>query len=236
MKSLGFVVANHRRREIFNLFGASIKRIKEELGMHIPCVVISDDEDKNICHKYGLFHIAQENFPVSEKWNTGFKYMQSLGVDYVSILGSDDICSTETIRRIMEEADKGYSLIGIKNVFFYAVDGLHRGQMVSLKTNRLLGVCKTISKEVIEEVNGVVCPKRGNPPRGSNWGLDAIVAKTIQPYIKSLIGLDNTVVVDMKSAQNINKYNVWAHRLPVENPQEIFSFMGEEEKQILKTL
>jgi glycosyltransferase involved in cell wall biosynthesis len=229
-KTFGIVVANHKRKEIFNLFGAGMKRIKEELGMHIPVVVISEKEDVPICHKYGLYHIAQENFPVSEKWNTGFKYMRSLGVDYCCIVGSDDLISTDTIKRIMEEAEKGYPLIGIKSIYFYAVDGMHRGQMVYLSTNRLLGVCKTISKEVLDEINWKPCQK------DKNWGLDALVTKAILPYAKSCSGLDNTTVVDMKSAQNINKYNVWAHRLPVKNPQEIFSFMGEEEKQIFKTL
>ena len=102
MKSFCIITANWNRPEVLTLWCASIKRIREDLDIFIPAVVVSDRWDSTICNKYHIHHINHRNNPVSEKFNAGCKYAESIGVDYVMVLGSDDIVSTDTIRRDKE--------------------------------------------------------------------------------------------------------------------------------------
>ena len=230
--TIGIITANHGRPKILNLFGAGIKRLRTDLNLDIPVVCVSGEEDKAILDQWGITHIVQENIPVSNKFNTACKYMNSIGVDYVCISGSDNLIATDTFKRLMREMEFGIDLIGIDQIYFYCTFGLEKGEVVKLKTQdaKMLGVAKCIKRSVLEAVD--FRPWNGN----KNWGLDALAQQTILPHVKTRSIVSDAQVVDIKSLTNINKYHVFSRRLQKIDPKEIFYFLGQEEIQILRTI
>lgn len=233
MKTIGLIAPNYGRIKILSLYCASIKRLREDLGVYIPAVIVSEASDKQICDRYGIAHVEYPNNPVSNKFNRGLAYMRSIGVDYCTVMGSDDIISTETYERIAEEAEKGYDLIGVSTVYFYATDGRHKGQMVKLdRPGKILGVGKTISSRVLDKVDW----RPWNIEK--NWGLDGMAQATIKPFVTTSKVIDNAMIVDCKSSTNINKATYWIGQKikKQEDPEEFYSILGAEEKRILKDI
>lgn len=231
-KSLGIITASHNRSKILELWGASIVRIRKELDMPIPAVCVSSAEVESVCWQHGIVHVEQGNFPVSERFNRGMEYSRQMGWDYTMILGDDDICSSETFKRIYEEAQSpnSYDLIGIDSIYFYGTVGEHKGKLVKLNHGKMLGVGKCISSRVLKAVD--YRPWNVN----KNYGLDAIASQCIAPHVKSWKILQDTFVCDIKSTQNINKMSVFAKRYEALDVNLLWNILGEEEKEILKSI
>ena len=104
--TFGIVTVNCGRPLVLRLWLASIDRLREHVGFCFPAVVVSDAIDETICKVHNVAHITKPNRPVSDKWNAGFMHMRDLEVDYVIILGSDDIMSNDYLDRAIEESDK----------------------------------------------------------------------------------------------------------------------------------
>jgi len=230
--SIGIIAPNYKRPKVLHLFCESIKRIRQELKVFIPVVIISEEEDKDLCGQYYINHITQKNVYLSEKFNRGITHMRDMGADYVCILGSDDIVSTNTIERIITETEKGYDLIGVNSIYFYAGDGIHRGKMVKLEQpRRMMGVGKTIKMDILAQINYRPWDKE------KNWGLDAMAQQSILPYIRTQTLLNDTVIVDVKTKDNLNKSSMWMNKIKqLTDPQIFYNVISEEEKQILWTL
>jgi glycosyltransferase involved in cell wall biosynthesis len=229
MKSFGIITISYQRPQVLKLFCASIKRLKLDLGMHIPCVCVGDAEHKDLCESYGIHHISHENHPATAKWNRGVEYLMSLGVDYIVVLGSDDIISTELMQNLIDAMEKGYDLIGINEVFFYAADGRHRGLIRKLSSpHAIFGVARTISSTVFEKAHPMW---RSN----KSWGMDGDCLRNIRPLVKSIQIVKGTCV-DVKTVDTqLNRFFFWMNKLHMNYPQEVFlDILGEEEKQILE--
>jgi len=152
MSSLGIITINNGRPQVLRLWCAQIKRLRTEINEYIPAVVVSGEEDKNLCASYGVWHITELNVKdkVSFKWNTAMDYMRGIGADAVTIMGSDDIMSTEFYRKTYEHVEKGIDLIGVINAYFYCSYGLDRGKLVKLEGRAMLGIGKTVSSRILD--------------------------------------------------------------------------------------
>jgi hypothetical protein len=242
MKSFGIVSISYGRNSVLRLFCAGIKRLREETEIFIPCVIVGDADHKAICDEYHVHHIpySQEIVlnnkgekvkpPASPKWNIGVEYLMGLGVDYVTIMGSDDIMSTDLMKTLMAAMEKGYDLIGVKEIYFYDANGKHKGMLRKLgPTVNILGVARTISRRVIEQTHPMWrVPK--------SWGMDGDCLMTIWKTVQSKHVVTG-VVVDVKTGENLNKFSFWLTRLKTgSNPEILYNILSEEEKQILNTL
>jgi glycosyltransferase involved in cell wall biosynthesis len=231
MISFGILTISHGRPNVLKIFCASIKRLKLDLGTHIPCVCVGDEEHADICAEYGIWHIPHLNQPATAKWNRGVEYLMSLGVDYVIVMGSDDIMSTELLKNLIGAMEKGYDLIGINEIYFYAGDGRHRGLLRLLSSpHAIYGVARTISSRIIKETHPMW---RSN----KSWGMDGDCLRTIKPYVKT-IKIVNGLCFDIKTMDTqMNRFTFWMSKLHMNYPKELFlNILGEEEKQILNTL
>lgn len=229
---IGIIAPNYGRKNIFNLWCASIQRLRIEMGCYMPAVVVSEEEDKGMCQRYAIHHITQKNNPVSAKFNTAVYALQG-EVDAVMIMGSDDVISTRTFNRIACEIDRGYDLVGVDTVYFFATDGVNKGKMVKLVAhNRILGVAKAISASVLDRVDW----KPWNVEK--NWGLDAVAQNAIKPYVQTSKVVEDAEVFDLKSKTNINKATFWIGQKikQLEDPEKLFSILGQEETEILKQI
>ena len=108
-----------------------------------------------MCNRYYIEHFTRPNKPVSDKWNHAFEYLRNIGVSYVLVLGSDDIISTDLLRRIDEKAEQGYDLIGVKSVYFYAGEGIDRGKLVRLDSGQILPASRTIKATVLDKLQDI---------------------------------------------------------------------------------
>jgi len=226
----GIITISYGRPKVLKLFLASIKRLRTELNLNFPCVVVGDAEHFELCEAYDVVHIAHENHPASRKWNMGVDYMTNLGVTYVMVTGSDDIIATNLATNLIARMEEGHDLIGISSIYFYAADGKFKGNLRKLMAQKqILGVCRCIHRRVIEKAKPLW-------KRDRSWAMDGDCLRSILPYVKTHAIVDG-VCVDIKTHENLNKFSFWASKLDGMCPPEIFyQIMGEEEKQILNEI
>jgi hypothetical protein len=229
MTNFGIVTISHGRIGVLKLFLSSIKRLRKDLDMFIPVVVVGDVEHRELCEAYHVHFIPQENNPASRKWNTGVNYLMNIGVDYAVILGSDDIVSTDLVKNLMYAMSLNTDLIYLDTIYFYCGDGVFKGQMRKLTTKQILGVGRTIHRRVIEKTGTLWT-------RDRSWGMDGDCWQNISPHIQTRTVVSG-VVVDLKTQENLNKFSYWQSKLHEEcDPKIFYDILGDEEKLILDTL
>jgi hypothetical protein len=227
--TFGILSISYKRPQVLELFCSSIVRLREELEIFIPCVVVGDAEHYAICSKYKIHFIPMQNHPATRKWNAGVDYLMGLGLDYISIFGSDDIASTDLVKNLISEMSKGTDLIGIKTVYFYSADGKHRGQLKRLDSTQILGVARTLSARLVKET-GVVWPE------DKSWGMDAVCARSIGRYVQSIAFVDG-MVTDIKNCESLNKFSMWNGRIDALTPSRVFyETLSEDELRLLINL
>jgi glycosyltransferase involved in cell wall biosynthesis len=227
--TFGIVTISYRRTQILRLWLASIKRLREQLEIFIPVVVVGDAEHKDLVESYHCHHITQDNHPASRKWNTGVDYLMGQGVDYVVVSGSDDIFSTALMRNMIAKMEFGVDLVCLTEVWFYGGDGKFRGNLRKFVTTQPLGVGRCINRRIIEKVGKLWTKDR-------SWAMDGDCLKNMLPYIKTRTIADG-MVVDVKNFESLNKITLWMSKIKdAEDPQKFYDILSDEEKQILDTL
>jgi len=226
----GVLTINNGRQRILKLFGESILRSKRGVNIKFPVICVSGIEDKPICSHYDIEHITYPNSPATYKWNIGMERMRQLDLDYVIILGSDDIVSTDAFINIITAMEAGHDLIGFTTIYVYDVDGRTRGQLRRLDGRSMFGVGKTIHRSILDKVNWQ--PWEYSAPR--NWGMDAIVSRNTNPHVTNRAIVEG-MIVDCKTKENLNKFSMFISNKKgyVVDNKLFFDFLSEEEKQIL---
>jgi hypothetical protein len=226
----GIITINHHRPQILRLFCASINRLRNDIGINFPVICVSEQEDETMCSQYGIGHITYPNEPATEKWNQGMMYLKDLDLDYVIIMGSDDIMSTECLRNIMFEMNNDVDLIVLKTIFVYDTDGKYRGTLKRITTKGFFGVGKTINKRILDAVNWR--PWEYSAPR--NWGMDSICSRNISEYVKTTAVVEG-MIVDCKSQQSLNKFSMFHYNRHGQNEDstKFFDILSPEEIGIL---
>ena len=229
VKIVGLVTINYNRPRTLQLFLYSIDRLRKEFGW-FPVVCVSEKTDCRACQKHNVHHIYQENYPVSEKWNTGVRWMMTQEVNYIMIIGSDNIISSGLFRNIINSADQEYDLIGINSLYFYGNIRDHEIVFIPLRKNFMLGPARTIHRSVIEYIDGNICPGEHNS------GMDYIMTRTIAPYIKSE-KIVSGMLVDIKSRKNIHPINYWCRTIKERSdPQFFYDILSDKELSALSRI
>lgn len=103
--------------------------------------------------------------------------------------------------------------------------------MVKFTGKSMLGVCKTISSSVLDKVDWRPWTK------DKNWGLDGLVTLAIKPYVQTSKIVDDAVVFDIKSKQNLNRVDFWCKKIKErEDPQKLYEILSVEEREILNQI
>ena len=232
MTKLGIITINHGRPQVLSLWCAQMKRLRNDTQSDIPAVVVSGEEDKAICERWDVAHVTQKNKPVTAKFNTAFYYMRDMGVDYVTIVGSDDIISTRFLRNTFSLMEAGVDLIGVWEFYFYCGHGRDRGKLVRLEranSRTFLGIGRTVNKRVLDQCDWTLWDVE------KDWGMDAIASKNLAKYSVTRAKVEG-MIVDVKTNDNLNSFRIWSDRLPSVNPQEFYNILSKEELQILNSL
>ena len=226
----GIITINSGRPKVFKLFCASMKRLRTQVGIDFPVVCVSGIEDRKTCDEYGIGHVVQANKPVSRKFDTACKYMKQLQLDYIMVLGSDDILSTSLLKSLISEMNKGISLIGIKELYFYGTEKQFKGKLLYIRLTTLAGVCRTIHRSILDKVDWM--PWNAD----KNWGMDSLSMKRIRPYVTTQSVVEG-IVVDVKSECNLNHFSYWQSKVKEPTPAKAFyDTLSDEELEILKSI
>ncbi len=229
MAKFGIVTINYKRPQVFELWVESIKRLRTLVGF-FPVVCVSEYEDETICRKNDIHFIHRQNRPVTKKWNKGFDWLRTQDVDYVIIVGSDDIISNELMNNLITAMDKDYDLIGIHEIFFFGTYGLYRNKLYRLNKNKMLGVCKTIHRRILDRIDWKPFPLE------RNYGMDGMVSRLINPIVKSSCTVEG-LCCDIKTKESLNRITFWARKIGhAEDNSVLFRHLSENEIKLLKQL
>jgi len=156
--------------------------------------------------------------------------MKQLQLDYIMVLGSDDILSTSLLKSLISEMNKGISLIGIKELYFYGTEKQFKGKLLYIRLTTLAGVCRTIHKSILDKVDWMPW----NADKG--WGMDGLMMKRIRPHITTQSVVEG-MVVDVKSSCNLNHFSYWQSKVKEPTPATVFyETLSDEELEILRTI
>jgi hypothetical protein len=210
----------------------SIKRLRAEIDINFPVIVVSEKEDSVVCSEFNIGHIIHPNVS-TEKWNIGCSYLQQLGLDFVIVSGSDDLFSTQYLRNIMFEMQNDVDVIGTKQLFVYDCDGKYRGTLKHITSKIIMGVGKTINKRVLDAVDW----KPWQYPIARNWGTDSILTRTIAPYVKTTSIVEG-IIVDCKSRESLNKFSMFETNRHGQNIDSsvFYNILSKEERDILNNI
>jgi hypothetical protein len=227
--TFGIVTINYLRPLVLRLWLVSMDRLRSQFG-NFPVVCVSGAEDKTICDKHNVSHIALPNKPLSDKWNAGFGFMGDAGVDYVIILGSDDIMSNEYLERAIEAMNTGIRLIYTKEIYFYSAMKDYTGQLFLYKHRNPLGVGRCIHASVMEKLNWMPYTY------AKNYGMDAVISKAVSLYVHKSREI-KAPIVDVKTRTNMNSIRIWARKVEIPTPSEVFyNFLSQPELDMLERI
>lgn len=228
---IGIISANFGRLPILKIFCAGIARLRNDSGLHVPCVVAGDASGADICNSYNIEHIVCKNSPLTDKFNTACEYFRDK-VDYVMVMGSDNIMSSMSFNRVIQEAERGIDLIGFDDVYFYGMDDIYSGKLFHFKHTTVLGVGRTLKASLLNKFQWRpwVTPQER--------GIDKVMLNAVTPLAKTSVLLKNGRTFDLKTNWNMNHIKHWAGKLgAMQTDQLLWDSVGvEEAKLIIKFL
>ena len=201
---LGILTCRWKRAEVFELFATGLRRLQNNFGI-IPLVV---GEDKSHCN--GFYYTEYPNSPLGRKWNAGMQAMSRLKPDYVMIMGSDDFITDDTMKYILDHCGE-FDTIGMRDCYFYDAPtdrlGYWAGFTAKHRIGESMGLCRTISKRVLNQMNWQLW--YGN----ANAGLDWLMTQKLNriKYSRHVFSLkeQGLFAVDYKTKDNICAFNLY---------------------------
>ncbi len=226
--TIGVITANMGRIPVLKIFCAGIKRLREETGLDIPVICAGDIGGAETCKSYGITHIEVPNNPLTEKFNKACQELYNK-VDYVCVMGSDNVISSKAFLAVVAEAEKGIDLIGFDSIYFYGLDGECKDKLVYFRNTSVLGVGRTVSASVL---NNLYWKPYG---REQNRAIDTCMLDTVRPYVKTRVLLSGHFLLDLKTSWNLNSMNIWHKKFgALPNQSVMWDNIGEEEAMLIK--
>ena len=234
---IGILTAVWQRPRITRIFAEGIKRLQKKFVI-TPVIVGSEGEaSMSLCREYGFMYLERPNEPLGRKFNEGLQVFKSTDVDYVIIMGSDDLVSDNLIEAYMPYMEKGKDMMGILDVYFYDMlkKELHYLYGYGLKKQdrhrkgETLGMARCIKRSVIERCRWELWM---NP---INKGLDWTMTQKLKRMGVRAIPLRLTDIgafaVDLKSGNNICGLNIYRTTIVDDS---IMSLLSDKELKMIR--
>lgn len=215
-----------KRPGITELCFAGIERLRRHPDFDIEVLaVISEHEMIPLCEKYEVNWVMYKNDPLGEKKNFGLQKAKDFGFDYLMEIGSDDLILDELLDQYKNFEGEFYGICDI--AYLDTETGLCR-RHVGAST---YGAGRMISRATLEKAGWKLWKDRLNRSLDNN-SVFALVKQGIK--YKQVAPLDFPCVIDVKSQENIWKFN---HLLGFEFDFEIIKpKLSEKETNLLKCL
>jgi len=191
----------------------------------------------SLCREYGFMYLERPNEPLGHKFNEGLRVFKNIDVDYIIIMGSDDLISNNLIEAYMPFMKKRKDVIGILDIYFYDIleKQLHYLSGYGLRPQdkhrkgESLGLARCIKRDVVERLGWQLWMN------GINKGLDWTMTQRLKRFGVRPIGLKlrdiGALAVDLKSGNNICGVNIYRTTI-VGN--SIMSLLSDKELKMIK--
>jgi len=232
---IGILTAMWRRPEIFRIFAEGVNRLREEFDI-VPVAVGSEKEKSmKLCREYEFLYLERPNKPLSKKFNEGLEVFRTYPVDYVVVLGSDDLISNSFLRAYMPHMERGEDLIGVLDIYFYEIgkgrlsywSGYGDKKENKHRQGEPLGMGRAINIDLIKRMKYRLWPE--NIDRSLDWHmwqrLRRIKPVTMRMKDEDIFG------VDVKSRVNIT--NSILYNTSDEDSNIMKKYLSEREIQMI---
>jgi len=229
MITIGIVTTNLGRLPILEIFCEGIKRLRRETGLTtIPVVCAGDVGGKSLCEEYNITHIVTPNRPLTNKFNTACEALRGK-VDYVMVMGSDDLIATKDFLRVYNEAESnGTDLIGFSDVYMFGMDDEHSGDLIHFPHTTVLGVGRTVKASVLDNLGW----RPWNIDR--DRAIDTVMLDACRPYVVTRKVFDGGFIVDLKTSWNLNPIKFWHKKLgAMPSNQLLWDNIGLQETELI---
>jgi len=186
-----------RRPEISILFWYGIERLRRRFNIEI-CSVISDEENKDLARLCDSDYIIEtENKPLGRKMNTAMEGIIDKDFDFMMQLGSDNLISNKGMETNLKYMND-YQFFGHTNVIM--IDSKTKDCKVK-KYGNVFGAGRCIHKDLIKKAMPLWIDDRDR-------GMDCNSEVSIENKCgKVAIPINDTEIIDVKSDENIWKYD-----------------------------
>lgn len=191
---MGILSCIWKRPKLTKIFLNHLKLLATNLRDDIelvPVIIGSEEENERImCEQYNFFYDKFPNEPLSRKWEYGIKVTESMDLDAVVILGSDDFINANLLLVYKDMLANGVHFAGIRNGYFFDMNNaperlvLWKGYGSSSRClgqpHRLgeaIGMARLFSRRFLEELDFSLWPDIN-----INSGLDLHALKRIRSF------------------------------------------------------
>ena len=206
---IGILTCMWKRPKVFDIFATGINRLREKFDI-IPLAVGSEgSKSMELCRKHQFMYLERPNKPLGRKFNEGLSCFKNTDVDYVMILGSDDLISDSLVDAYLPHMEKGKHLIGILDIYFYDLfgkslyywPGYGSKPADKYRKGEPLGMARCLSRSLIKQMDWMLW--NDNINRGLDLSMwKKLKSYKIQPVTMRLINI-GALGVDLKSEVNI---------------------------------
>jgi len=207
---LKLLIPVYKRPDVFAKVMTRLKQIKSKHELHFVVCGDIDDECKQVYDRFATYtdqYITFPNRPISNKFNALYKQIEGTDFDYAIIIGSDDLISDATWRRLEEAMEeKEYHFIGFKDLNFHNLKTGESGyyKYAGYHANKTIGCYRALHKTLLNALDYEPFQE------GFNTGIDhtmQIKMSYVDGIKQHVMEVGNTGgIVDIKSGLNIHSY------------------------------
>lgn len=202
---LMFFLAAWKRPDITEICFMSINRLRS-LGVHeIDCVaVISEASMIEICERHGIKWCMHENLPLGRKKNYGLTHAMRFDFDHLIEIGSDDVLKND----FLTVYDPWWGKRDILGMTQFVMMNSENGECrLWNHSNGTFGAGRSISRVALESCKELDGYKLWSD--GINRGLDndSTFRLAEKGFLEKRVKTDIPLLIDIKSSENINRYD-----------------------------
>lgn len=234
---IGILSAMWQRPEVFEIFATGINRLQGQFDI-IPVIVGSEGEaSRELCRKYQFMYLERPNNPLGRKFNEGLRVFRGTDVDYVMVMGSDDIISNNLIEAYMPYMEKRKDIIGILDIYFYDMikkemhylPGYGLRKQDKHRKGEPLGLARCLSRDLIDKCHWQLW--QNSVDKGLDWTMWMKLKRMrVRPVTLRLTDI-NALALDLKSGHNICGLNIY--RTQIVN-DDILNMLSDEEIEMIR--
>lgn len=165
--------------------------------------------EEELAEATGAIFVSHPNNPLGAKFQAGVNKARELKADALMMLGSDDWITSNWCSRMMQEIDKGFDLVGGKQLFILSL-GFDARELVCLsgyqepeRRDEPLGAGRMFSRRILDKMEWKVFPEM------SDGGLDGASYSLAVAHGAGICVVEDedAVIMDIKSPLWKNKWS-----------------------------
>lgn len=227
-----------QRPAVFEVYARGIRRLRRSSKHEIVAIMCGSEGEvsESLARKHGFPYIEFQNRPLGAKYNARMLFASAFDPDYVLMLGSDDIISTDLLKAYEKEMEKGTDFMGILDLYIYNVATKQTTYCQGYTNERVgetVGVGRCLSRNLLQQLNW-------QPWIDSrNSSLDGAMMTKLGSlnYSKKTFRLKelDAFAMDIKSGNNISPFRIDKDHV-LTNPELMYNYLPKREVSLIYAL